>query len=147
MLLKRIYKEGEVGRFNAECEAAVLPSELAAVRLPAVSHVRVLRAGRKQKFSPDLVATGAAQGWLSMAGGRITLHAEDGEHVYRVVRVPGTYCCHCGVSVHDAGGARAHIAAEHEGATSPDPENPSGYMRTHAFKGVRESAPATTGED
>ena len=127
MLLKRIYRKDETG-------ALVLDER----KQPIVAGIRVLRLGRKQKFSPDLVTRGAADGWLVLAGGRITLKAEGGDIAFRVVRTPGTWCCHCGAAAHNGAAAREHIAAEHAGKVSPDPENPSGYMVTHAFKGVRE---------
>ena len=111
-----------------------------------VMHVEVRHLGLKQKFSPDLVARGAEEGWITLAEGNITLKTADGPIAFRVVRVPGLYCCHCGVAVHGSAAARAHIAAEHPGQASPDPENPSGYMVTHAYKGVQQGMPVLIGK-
>jgi hypothetical protein len=119
---------------------------------PVVIGVKVLRAGRKQKFTPQLIERGIMEGWLALGGGRITLTGHDGaQHVWRIVRSPGRYCCHCGERLGDnadnmelARLAQAHVAAKHAGVASPDPENPSGYLCTHAYKGVREQPAAPT---
>ena len=122
MLLKRLYA----------------PESLKEGAKPKVVGVRVLRAGRKQKFSPELLAQGASQGWLEMANGKITLKGANETVVYRLVRTPGYYCSHCGEPMPDGKAAAAHVAAAHAGKASPDPENPAGYMKTNAYKGVRE---------
>ena len=107
---------------------------------PVVKGVEVLRAKERQHFSPDLVAKAADQGWMEMAGGKIALNAENGTILYKIVRGPGYYCCHCGKHMSDGAVARAHIDKEHAKKTSPDPANPSGYERIHYFDCVKESA-------
>lgn len=103
---------------------------------PVVKGVEVLRAGPRQKFSPEVIITGGAEGWLSFNEGKITIKAIDGSlTVYRVLRVPGYYCCHCGEKLpgdpqseedRKNNGHRIEHAKAH-GAPSPDRENPAGY--------------------
>lgn len=144
MLLKRRYEPKALSQYRAKRDAG----EDTAAPPPAVA-VEVLRVGRKQKFSPDLIARGAAEGWLAMAEGRITMKTTDGPMAFRIVRTPGSYCCHCGERIEDAGRwvpgqekkltrGMQHVAEKHASKASPDPENPAGYMTTNAFKGVRE---------
>jgi len=128
MYLKRLYHPAQEGQ------------------TPRVSGVRVLRLGRKQKFSPDLLARGQAEGWLVVQGRTLTLKHADGEVAFNIVRTPGYYCCHCGVAVGDGAEARVHIGALHAGQDSPDPESPSGYMRTHAYKAVQAGTPVLIGK-
>lgn len=94
---------------------------------PVVSGVKVLRAGKAQNFSPSFIEGGAAEGWLSMAQGRITIHGADGDIVYVIARAPGMYCAHCEQKLDGAGEAKTHIDSRHGGDKSPDPLNPAGY--------------------
>jgi hypothetical protein len=113
---------------------------------PRVRGVRVVHAGKKQKFSMKLIGQAADQGWLTMGKGRIVIHDEDGDIVYRVVRTPGFYCCHCGARLvgdpriddgkEGAAQRLAHVVEKHGDAPSPDAENPAGYMGTTSIKGV-----------
>lgn len=100
---------------------------------PTLIGVKVLRAHKIEHLSPALVEQGLAQGWISMAAGKFTVHGVDGDVVYTLVRTPGYYCCHCDKSVGDAGGAQTHLAAEHAGEKSPDPCNPSGYRKENFY--------------
>jgi hypothetical protein len=104
---------------------------------PVVNGVRVLRAKDRQRFSPDMVAKATAQGWLVLSDGKITLKAENGSIVYRIMRVSGYYCCHCQAAMADGAASRAHIEKEHAKKTSPDPCNPAGYERIHYFDCVK----------
>jgi hypothetical protein len=59
--------------------------------------------------------------------------------VYTIKRVPGRYCLHCNelIAGDDRGiMARAHIAANHPKAKSPDPAWPAGYAVVNAFECV-----------
>lgn len=105
---------------------------------PKVSGIRILRSKSRQHFSPDLVEKAEAEGWMSMKDGRITLHDENKPVVYRVVRTPGYYCCHCGAPMAEGSAARAHIDKEHAKKKSPDVQNPSGYERINYFDCVKE---------
>jgi hypothetical protein len=90
-----------------------------------------------QNFSRRLVDAGIAEGWMSMSRGMLTLHAEEEDLTYTILRMPGMYCCHCDAKLEDdPSGAtgRAHLAAEHAGTPSPDPSNPAGFRVTNAYE-------------
>lgn len=105
---------------------------------PRVSGVKILRAGPRQNLSPRFIEGGVAEGWLSMGKGKVVLHGEDGDVVYRMERIPGYYCCHCGRKLDDGPGGQVHVAAAHKGTKSPDPSNPAGYRRDNFYACVRE---------
>lgn len=106
-----------------------------------VVDVKVLKAGPQQKFSPEMVQKGVREGWLEFTKDHITVKAVNGEVRYRIVREPGHYCCHCGVTLEDANQfaapglskGRKHVLDEHGSAPSPDRNNPSGYEKLNAF--------------
>ncbi len=114
------------------------------VLVPPVVGVRILRAGRVQRFTQNLINGGLQEGWLGMAGGRITITAEPENLTYRIVRVPGAYCCHCdapvpgGLTVALAAESLAHVAQVHPGDESPDPHNPAGYRVESCYGTVLE---------
>ena len=119
MYLKRRYKDGKV------------------------SGVKVLRAHKIEHLSPNMVQTGLMEGWASMKDGKFTVHGEDGDVSFHVVRLPDTYwCCHCDEEIVDAGlrssvdgltiGQR-HVKDKHGDAKSPDPSNPAGYRKDNHF--------------
>lgn len=112
---------------------------------PPVRCVRVLHASGRQRFSPRLVETATAQGWMEERDGRIVITTEAGPVSYRIERMPGRYCCHCGEKLPDdddtglpGGLARAHVAAKHAGKKSPDKDNPAGYLCIRYYDCVRE---------
>ncbi len=127
MRVKRIFVEGSV-------EAGE----------PVVSHlvIQTGEVGKAQHFSPNLIEKGAAEGWLSLGGGKVVIttadHLDDAE--FEILNPPGAYCCHCGEKLEGGNeiGA-AHVAAEHEGEESPDPSNPSGYRVDNFYRCVRVS--------
>lgn len=107
--------------------------------IPPVVGVEVLHAGDRQNFSPSLIRQGQKAGWLTFEADRLTILDSEGDPVtYKVVREPGSYCCHCGEELPDASArdedsgmtvGQLHVAERHAGETSPDPNNPSGYRR------------------
>lgn len=104
-----------------------------------VTGVRVLRATRIWRVAPNVFDGGDVEGWLTRSRGTITIHGEKGDVVYRVANVPGLYCCHCDArlgDVGDKGVGLEHVAAQHAGVPSPDPENPAGYRGLSAFECV-----------
>ena len=153
MELKRVYDipEGWVKKVNEEIPLVVdgkpvldrgvqvmtlvdpTKEKGACLNPPPVRGVEVRRAGPRQKFSPEQLATGAKIGYLSMADGHVTLKAENVTLVYKIVRTPGFYCSHCGEEQPDGKTAAAHVARVHPGKKSPDRNNPAGYERLNAF--------------
>lgn len=79
MLLKRHYVRGtlEMG----ENESAKL------------DHIEVKHTGtqEQQNFSDTLVMHALREGWMSIAGGVLTLHAQPEDLRYTITRVPGKY--------------------------------------------------------
>ena len=102
-----------------------------------LDHIKVLRAGDKQRFASEMVERAAGEGWLTLCGGKIMLDTRP-PLSYRIVRAPGFYCCHCAIKLSDATGAKAHVADKHTGMISPDQSNPAGYERIHFFDCVKE---------
>ena len=114
------------------------------IEVPPVSGITVLRAGLVQRFTQHFINGALKEGWLSIGEGQIRLEATPEALVYRIVRVPGAYCCHCDEPV--AGGASAaavaksmeHVTQAHLGAASPDPINPAGYRTENCYTAVLE---------
>lgn len=119
------------------------PAEIEAWResggpAPAPTHLEVQeQRGDRQNFSDRFVDAGIVEGWISLGGGGLRLRtAPDIEDVaFKVLEVPGAYCCHCGVKLQGGNDiAQAHVAEHHPDHESPDPENPSGYRVSHAYR-------------
>ena len=113
-----------------------------------ISHVEILHAGPVQRFSPQFLQNGQAEGWVGISKGKITIDAKPDPVVYQIKRAPGVYCCHCGQRL-PAGAAQdqsgqflppPHVAEKHKGAVSPDPENPSGYRQENYYTCTKEGA-------
>jgi hypothetical protein len=104
---------------------------------PVVNGIKVLRAKAKQHFSPNLLEVGQLEGWLTRNGNVLTIKS-DPPLVYRIVRTPGYYCCHCNRPLDDGGVARSHLSAAHADEESPDPANPAGYRRDNFYAAERE---------
>lgn len=98
----------------------------------------------EQNFRVGLVEAGLAEGWISIAQGKLTLRAKPEDLVYTIKRGPGHYCCHCGVKLVDAAAFVApkitagmqHVATAHAGKRSPDASNPAGYRRLNHYECV-----------
>lgn len=58
---------------------------------PVVSGIKILHSGPAQHFSPKLIEGAMEEGWLSIEDDELTIHAEDGDVVYRILREPGRY--------------------------------------------------------
>lgn len=100
---------------------------------PVVRGVSVLQAGKRHNFGHRLIEQGVSEGWLSLASGQITIQSKP-PVVYRVLKVPGYYCCHDGARMTDGAAARAYIAAKFAGKPSPDRNNPSGYAKLNHYE-------------
>lgn len=108
------------------------------IKSPVVNGIRVKRLSAEQRFTPKLVATGKEERWLSLneATSKITIHAEGGDINFNILTVPGRYCAHCNEKlVDDSTGeaAREHVATNHAGIISPDPQNPAGYAMLNYY--------------
>lgn len=135
MLLKRILKPAPdwVKQVNKRGEC---------INPPPLDYVALAHTGThaEQNFSEGLVGAGIREGWISFGKGKLTLDVHPEPLVYTVKRTPGLYCCHCQARLGSQIEARLHVATEHEGIESPDPQNPSGYLGTLAFECVLDSA-------
>lgn len=119
MYLERIYKRDADGVAARDDNGTYLPEV----------GVRVIRAGKRQRITPDLVVRGITNGWLVKAESELTLKAVNGSIVYKVTREPGYYCCFCGVGLPQGGKeAQEHVKQKH-GEKSPDANNPAGYEK------------------
>ena len=99
--------------------------------------VQVSRLSAQQRFSPKFLEAAEAEGWLKLSGSEGVIHTTDGELPFTVKREMGRYCCHCSEKLPDdwnGAAARRHVAAEHSGKKSPDPENPSGYVMRNYYE-------------
>lgn len=134
MLLKRIYKmpDGWVKKTDEHGNCT---------NQPPLDYISVGHTGThaEQNFSVNFVADGMAQGWLSISGDTLTLHAVPEDLHYRILRRPGRYCLHCAAQLPDDEKgllARLHVSTEHPGIASPDPSNPAGYEKLNHFECV-----------
>ena len=101
--------------------------------------IKVLRPGARVKhLSQGFIDNGVREGWLSMTDGKVVLHVENNDVVYKIEAFPGYFCCHCDKSMDSGPGARAHLDFEHSGVSSPDSNNPSGYRRDNFYLCVRQ---------
>lgn len=129
--------------FNASGTPAAVERD---VLVPPVLGVEIKRMPlhAKQHFTPRLVEGGRLEGWLTLTGGVITIHAEGGDVRWKVLHKPGRYCCHCAMKLPDdptGVAARMHIVEKHAGVTSPDPHHPAGYCCNNYFDCVLEGVP------
>jgi len=101
-------------------------------RTGVLDHVKLLRAGPRQKFPTRFVQDGIDAGWIALSAGKIALHTKPPAS-YTILRGPGYYCSHCKVKLGDQAEARLHVNTEHKGQKSPDTSNPSGYEKTNFY--------------
>lgn len=99
---------------------------LAVDEKPVVTQINVKQLSEKQNFTRKFIDKSLEDGFMSMIKGDIVLHTNP-ELTYKVVKVPGIFCCFTGVRLGDQKEARAYIADNYAGEKSPDLNNPSGY--------------------
>jgi len=106
-----------------------------AAKHPKVSHVDVLQHGPEWRPSTRIIARGQAEGWLARDGDKITITTgpKDPDLIYKIVVLPGTYCCHCGEAAGNSKAALAHVKKEHKGKKSPSANHPAGYAVHHFY--------------
>lgn len=110
-----------------------------------VMGVRALRAGAVQKFTFRYISTGMKEGWLTIAGGIITINVFPTPYKYAIQRPPGVYCCFCEKPLYDSLVAKQHMLHEHPSKPSPDPSHPTGYRRDNFYYAVRTDPPPEAG--
>ncbi len=169
MLLKRIYQtpEGWAPKRNVKQPDGKLLDENrpegAVLNLPPLDYVTVLREGKpKHLFSTKLVASAIQEGWMTLSRGKIILHTKPQELAFRIEKVPGHYCCHCGEKMAGEVAARKHVLMVHAGlgahelpakdpdlktefhpllaarkVKSPDSGNPAGYCQINYYDCVK----------
>lgn len=135
MLLKRhhVIPEGWVPELDDEGNLAnPLPSNT------PLTHIELIHTGtkREQNFSTSLVLGAVEEGWAELSSTRLSLMVKPETLIYRIKRSPGHYCSHCGTKLGDEFSARAHVAAKHAEAKSPDKQNPAGYCRLNHYECV-----------
>ena len=110
MLIKRIFKDGKV------------------------DYIKFKTTPEIQRLSLKVIEKGTQEGWLIMADGLVTIKSKPSDVIYRIKNYPGVYCCHCGISLSDGQVAKEHVRDKHEGVSSPDQFNPSGYRYDNFFE-------------
>lgn len=87
-----------------------------------VSYIRVDNATDVGHWKTQRVQAGAAEGWLSLGDGKITIKTAPDldDLVYVIHRGPGHYCCECGIALDGQHPARQHVLLEHTGVEGKD---------------------------
>jgi hypothetical protein len=164
MELKRVYRFPEGWKPDRNERFAVEPTrgnplglkdttkqEGDVLNQPPIDHFIIRHTGthKEQNFSDRMVQAGLVAGFASIANGELTLKAEPEDLVYKILRGPGYYCCHCGEQLVDANlfvkdpktgestevtRGMVHVDTVHNGEESPDPSNPSGYRRVAGYE-------------
>ena len=91
------------------------------------------------QFATSFVTRAAAEGWLTLGRGKITIHAET-DVTWTITEEPGAYCDLCDARIGDgpattseqAAPRLAHVA-DCDGSNDPSPENPAGYRVTDYY--------------
>ncbi len=116
-----------------------------------VDYIRVGLANDRVAFKPTRVESGAAEGWLSLGDGKITIKTAPDlpDLVYAIERPPGHYCCECDAPLDDEHSARRHVLVEHAGMDPRKVPDSAGVqanyydlLATGSFKASRKSHPA-----
>lgn len=151
MFIKRLYAtpDGWAPIRNKRMPNGLLPvpgkPENDLLNPPPLRAVELFHTGIKepQNFSDRMVAELIGTGIMSFddTGALLFKVEHEGKPLtlrYRVLRVPGSYCLHCGENLHDetvndGAPSRAHVAEKHAGAAAI-PGHPAGYERIHAYE-------------
>lgn len=124
MRLTKMYKPAEAGDPRAVMGLNRKPI--------VVDYIRVDFSNDRVAFKPERVASGAAEGWLSLGDGKITIKTKDDlpDLVYAIERAPGHYCCECGSLLDDEHSARRHVLIEHAGMDPREVPDNAGVQAT-----------------
>jgi hypothetical protein len=108
--LKKIFKDGKVDYIEAETAPDI------------------------QRFTQRFMDMGESEGWLTVHDAILTIKSKPQDIVYKIVKYPGVYCCHCELSVTDGNNAKVHVAENHNGIPSPDDFNKAGYRYDNFYE-------------
>ena len=116
------------------------------VALATAPTLKIINANELWRVSTAALLEGVMAGYITMAKGRVILHGiipggtirTTQDVVFRIKRVPGIWCCHCGLRLPSSPAAQKHVIDKHAGLTSPDTNNPSGYQQLNAVECIRE---------
>ena len=102
---------------------------------PTILYVDVQNGGKEWRPSGRIINRGAAEGWLSIVDGVITLktHPDLDDVKYRIMAPPGYYCCFDGEPLPDEKAAKRYVETHFKGKTSPSANYPAGYARHHFY--------------
>ena len=82
-------------------------------------------------------------GFVEMDEKSITLNTVDGPMVFKILEIPGKYCCHDGKRIEgprsDGALSRAYVEQNFKNKKSPDPDHPAGYRTRNSYYTILES--------
>lgn len=94
--------------------------------LPEIDHIIVTRTSKAQKITQKTIDRLMVDNSVVVGDGQIMLKTVPVLN-YKIVRMPGIYCCHDDHKLSDQVTARKYVADNFSGKKSPDNQNPSGY--------------------
>ena len=81
--------------------------------------------------------------FIDMSADAITLNTVDGPMVFKILEIPGKYCCFDGKRIEgprsDGSLSRAYVKENFKGKKSPDPEHPAGYRTRTSYYTILEA--------
>jgi hypothetical protein len=96
-------------------------------------YLKVTQVSQTQKLTQPLINQLILEGLCSINRDTITIHTEPEELRYKVIAIPGYYCCFDNAKLADQFEARKYIAENFAEQESPDPQNPAGYRNDSFF--------------
>ena len=96
-------------------------------------HLKVISHNKTQNFTQKFIDKGIEEGYVTLSKGNITIHAKPNDLVYKIVRMPGWYCCHDDKKMESSEDAKRYLIRNFKGKKSPDSNNPSGYRKDNFY--------------
>ena len=96
---------------------------------PVLDHIKAIRTSKVQKFTQKFIDKSVFEGFATLSKGKIILHAKPKDLTYKIVRVPGMYCCFDNAPMENQKSARKYVKDYYADTESPDSNNPSGYRK------------------
>ena len=94
-----------------------------------LDYVRVSRVSKRQNFTQRFIDRAIQEGFASLVKGELVIHARPDELIYKILRMPGYFCCHDNAPLGSEKEAVEYLDANFDGAASPDANNPAGYRK------------------